>query len=255
MDQMLPGVNALVVTNELELATLAAKLGGRPVSAIPVGNVLRSRAELEAVWLIADGKPVPELAPPAGPKGRLPLSLFHYGLPARGKGFKRLLDALKLTREAGVPATLYLGGDFTPGERLTEELLGMITDSGLADAVIRLGYIPQGQLEAETAKYWLGVFPFDEGFSSKRSSVAAISHCDLPLAVGGGSAEDHAYYAPEQNTSASLSVLLVELFSGRLAEEWKDQIHRQREYSVRFSFKRIAQTHLDLYREAMKADI
>jgi glycosyltransferase involved in cell wall biosynthesis len=255
MDQMLPGADVVIVSNEAEMNALVPKLRGKPVAVLPVGNVLASRAELEAVWLKAEGKPVPEPPAPAGPGGRIQGGLFHYGLPAKGKGFRRLLQALKLVREAGKQAVLYLAGDFPPGDKLTEELLGAITELELTDAVVRLGHIPRSELAATAEQYVLGVFPFDEGYSSKRSSVAAISHLDLPVVVGGGSKEDHPFYAPEENTAASLSVVLLELLSGRLEDEWAAQVEKQREYARRFSFGNIAQGHLDLYRRVRKVDV
>jgi hypothetical protein len=254
MDQMLPSADALIVSTEEEMRGLAGKLGGRPVMVMPVGNVLRSPAELEAVWLAAEGKPAPGLKPPSGPGGRMPWSLFHYGLPAKGKGFRRLLEALSSVRQAGCPAVLMLGGSFPPGSTLTEEVLSAITEFNLADAVLRLEHIPRSELEATAERCLLGVFPFDEGYSSKRSSIAGISHCDLPIAVGGGSKEEHPYYAPSANTAAALSVLLLELLHGRLEQEWVEQVGRQREYAQRFSFNGIAQGHLALYRRVLKKD-
>lgn len=149
---------------------------------------------------------------------------------------------------------LYLGGDFAAGQHRTELLLEQITELDLAEGVVRLGHIPQEAIEQTAEQYCLGVFPFAEGFSSKRSSLAAISHLDLPLVVGAGSAEEHPYLAPEQNTAASLSVLLIELFKGRLEQEWVEQVNRQREYGERFSFSRIALAHLDTYRRLRKVD-
>jgi len=145
---------------EAELNALSGKLGERPVVVLPVGNVLSSHSELEELWLKAEGKPVPEPPKPTGFTGREPASLFHYGLPAKGKQLKLLLDALNLARKAGVDAKLYLGGEFRPGERRTEELLNWITELNLIGAVLRLGHIPQQQLAKTACQYALGVFPF-----------------------------------------------------------------------------------------------
>jgi len=295
-EQMLPHIDALVVSSEQEMQALQPKLGSRPTFVLPVGNVLASRAELEAVWQAAAGQPAAQLPPPRSPfvgvthgspssvagsgdgpvavsaggtaaaatqkmgdlsvasTQRVPYSLFHYGLPAKGKGFERLLGALQIVREAGLPAVLHLGGDFSPGDKLTEELLALITEHGVADAVERLGHVPQLELPTAAERCWLGVFPFDEGFSSKRSSVASISLLDLPLAVGAGSSEQHPYYAPPQNTAADLAVLITELFTGRLAEEWAAQVTRQREYARRFSFGQLAAQYLDIYRRLRQVD-
>lgn len=253
--EMLPHIDALVLSNEQELKHFSGKLQQRPIVVLPVGNILRSRAELEAVWLRAEGQEPEPLPDPSGPQGRVPYSVFHYGLPAKGKGLERLVRAVKLAREAGKPVELYLGGEFPPGHKDSEELLSLITELELTAAVQRLGHIPREYLAETAERYMVGVFPFDEGFSSKRSSVAAISHLDLPLLVGGGSAEEHPYIAPEQNTAAALSVMLIELFSGKLEDIWSQQVKAQRDYAQRFSFSRIAAGHLRLYQELAQADL
>jgi glycosyltransferase involved in cell wall biosynthesis len=246
--QILPSLQGLILTNEGELPSFERSAGVRQISVIPVGNLLTSPVELEQVW----GGPGLELAPPAGPGGRRPDSLFHYGLPARGKGLIRLLEALSLLRQARPAASLYLGGTFLPGEPLTEELLKAVTEYDLGNAIVKLGHLSLEQLAAEAEQCCLGVFPFDEGFSSKRSSLANLAQLDLPLVVGAGSGEEHPYYAPGQNTGAALGVLLVELLSGRLEQEWEGQVRRQRAYGRRFSFSLIAQQHLEVYHTLVK---
>jgi glycosyltransferase involved in cell wall biosynthesis len=248
MAQILPSVETLILSNEQELNALQGKLGGRDIHVIPIGNQLTSQAELAAVW----GRPGPVLQEPTGPARRVPDSLFHYGLPAKGKGLVRLLETLKLVRATRPKAMLYLGGEFLPGEAMTEEVLKSISELGLADAVVKLGHIPRERITETAEQYCLGVFPFDEGYSSKRSSVAALSHLDLPLVVGGGSSEEHPYFAPNQNTPAALAVLIVDLLSGRLEQEWEGQVRRQRAWARRFSFTAIAGQHLDVYRAVIK---
>ena len=256
MDQMLPSIDAVVVSNEADLNAVAAKMGGRLTMMMPTGNIQSSRAELEAVWLAHEGRPLPVMPEPSGPAARIPYSIFHYGLPdTKGKGLELLLQSLKMVRDAGVPAVLQLGGEYTPGAKATERLLGQVTELGLADAVRRLGHIPADFLQQQAEACQLGVFPFDEGFSLKRSSVASISQFDLPLVVGAGSKVEHPYYAPEQNSPASLSVLLIDLLTGRLEREWRDQVERQREFAGVFSFSSIARGHLELYNRLRKVDV
>lgn len=254
MDQMLPSADLLVVTNEQELEGLVKRSGGKRTEVIPVGNVLASRRELENVWLRHEGEELHQPGPPSGPDGRKPFSMFHYGLPAKGKGLGRLLEAVKLVRDAGIDARLDLAGEFKPGSPLTGELLEQITRYELVEAVTKLGHIDRDGIAAAAEQCCLGVFPYDEGYSSKRSSIASLTQLDLPLVVGAGSKEEHPFWAPEENTAAALAVLLVELFSGGLAAEWTAQVERQREYGARFSFSRIARQHLDSYNELLKAD-
>lgn len=254
MDQMFPATDMFFVTNEAEMMAIAPKVGDKPIVAIPVGNVLDSQRELADIWNKAEGKPLigwPELQ---GPATREPWSIFHYGLPAKGKGFGKLLEALKVIREAGREPILYLGGEFPEGSKLREHVLGLITEHELSDNVVRVGHIPQDRLAAFAQRCMVGVFPFEEGFSSKRSSIATISHLELPVVVGHGSSEEHPYYAPEENNAASLAVLLIDLLSGRLEREWVEVVGRQREYAKRFSFGSIAAGHLEMYNKIRELD-
>lgn len=219
MDQMLPSADLLIVTNEQELEGLVKRSGGKRTEVIPVGNVLASRRELDNVWRKHEGKELRKPEPPSGPGGRKPFALFHYGLPAKGKGLGRLLEAVKLVRDSGLDARLDLAGEFKPGTPLTDELLEQITRYELVEAVTKLGHLDREEVAAAAEKCCLGVFPFEEGYSSKRSSIAGLTQLDLPLVVGAGSREEHPFWAPEENTAASLAVLLVELFSGRLESE------------------------------------
>jgi len=248
-EQILSATDGLLVTNEAELEKIINVFTLRPVTALPVGNVTRAPAQLESIWMAFEGTAVPGLPAITGPHTRERCSIFHYGLPAKGKGIGRLLEALSIVRKTGIEATLHFYGDLPAGDQLGEEVLGFISKFGLSDAVVRGGHIPQQELEATATRYAVGVFPFDEGYSSKRSSIASISHIELPLVVGGGSREEHPYYAPEENTAKSLAVLLVDLFKGRLEQEWTGQIEQQREYAVRFSFPRLASAHLEFYRK------
>jgi glycosyltransferase involved in cell wall biosynthesis len=236
-------LQGLVLTSESELPSLERVFAGREITVMPVGNLLTSQAELEQVW----GGAGPELQGPQGPQGRLPDSLFHYGLPAKGKGLLRLLEAVSLVRESRPAVRLYLAGSFMPGQPLTEDVLNTITALNIAGSVEKLGHLPLPVIAEHAERCCLGVFPFDEGFSSKRSSIATISHLDLPLVVGAGSREEHPYYAPEQNTAAALAITILDLLSGRLATEWEGQVRRQRAWARRFSFATIARQHLDFY--------
>ncbi len=256
MDQMLPSLDLLIVTNEQELEKLAGKMRERTVMAIPVGNVLSSRGELEAIWREAEEGVAPAPAPLSGHAGRKALSLFHYGLPTtKGRGLRRLLEAMKVMREARLSPRLYLGGDFRNGMRETEDLLGWITQFELQDCVERIGHIPLDKLAATAESCLLGVFPFDEGYSSKRSSVATLADLELPLVVGAGGEEGHPYYAPKNATPEALALLLIELLRGRAEQEWESQIAKQRDYGRRFSFSNIAQTHIAQYDKLLKQDM
>lgn len=248
VEQILPALEGLILTNESELLAIEKRFSGRQINVLPVGNLLTSGDELAQAF----GAAAPEPAPPGGRTGRVPDSLFHYGLPARGKGLLRLLEALHLLRQSRPRAVLHLGGAFLPGDALTEEVLKAITQFELSDAVVKLGHLPLERIAAEAERCCIGVFPFDEGFSSKRSSIAGISQLDLPLAVGADSREEHPYYAPEQNTAAALGVLLLDLLSGRLDSEWEGQVRRQRAYARRFSFSAIARQHLEVYHTLVK---
>ena len=254
MDQMFPTTDMFFVTNETEMNAITRKIRQKMVCAIAVGNVLDSQRELEDIWNTAEGRPLTGWPPIQGIADREPWSIFHYGLPAKGKGFRKLLEALHVMREAGKQPILYLGGEFPEGSKLREHVLELITEFNLSEAVVRVGHIPQHKLAAFAQRCCVGVFPFAEGFSSKRSSVATISHLELPIVVGYSSTEEHPYLVPMENTATSLAVLLIDLLTGRLEKEWDTLINAQREYAKRFSFNSIAASHMDMYKQLRKLD-
>jgi glycosyltransferase involved in cell wall biosynthesis len=255
MDQMLKTIDGILTTSPIEMEAIANRVRyEQPVVAIPVGNILSSRAELDAVFDEGD-EPATGPAPLRGPADRVPFSIFHFGLPAKGKGFRKMLEALSLLRtEHRIEAILFLAGDFPVGDPLTEEVLAAITEFDVSDSVVKLGHLPRSLLLQTAEQYMLALFPFEEGFSSKRSSVAALSEAELPIAVGSGSTEEHPYYAPFDPSGQSLARLLAELLGGRLQENWNAQIARQREYARRFRFSNIAQQHLSFYKGLRKID-
>ena len=254
IDQMFPKTDLFFTTNEAEMMAVSRKTGNKTIVAIPVGNVLDSQRELADVWNAAEGKQLIGWPAVEGPASREPWSIFHYGLPARGKGFKKLLEAMHVMREAGKQPQLYLGGDFPEGSSLREHVLDLITEFELQECVVRVGHIPREKLATLATRCMVGVFPFAEGFSSKRSSVASISHLELPLVVGHGSEEEHPYFAPHENNPTSLAVLLIDLLSGRLASHWDEVIKEQREFARRFSFANVASSHMDMYNKIRKLD-
>jgi hypothetical protein len=256
MDQMLKAVDAVLTTSPFEMESVATRARrDQRVYAIPVGNVLLSRAELDAVFdEQADGA-LPDPPASSGPDGRKPYSLFHFGLPARSKCLRRMLEALHILREnLGLPAHLFLAGDYSAGDAHTDELLALITEFELSEGVVKLGYLKRDEIQLWAEKYMLGVFPFEEGYSTKRSSIAALSEIDLPLSVGHGATEEHPYYAPEADSPEALAALWFDLLKGGLAEQWNAQVAKQREYGRRFRFSNIAQQHLTFYKGLRKID-
>jgi hypothetical protein len=166
-----------------------------------------------------------------------------------------MLEALHILREKlQMPAQLYLAGDYPVGDPLTEELLALITEFELSEGVVKLGYLRRDEIQTWAEKYMLGVFPFEEGYSSKRSSIAALSESDLPLCVGYGAIEEHPYFAPLDKTAAGLAALWHELLSSRLASVWEEQVNKQREFGRSFRFSNIAQQHLTFYKGLRKIE-
>jgi hypothetical protein len=138
MDQMLKAVDAVLTTSPAEMEAVAGRVRREQrVYAIPVGDVLISRAELEAVFNENLDGELPSRPIPSGGKGRQTYSLFHFGLPAKGKGLRTMLEALHLLRENHeIPAQLFLAGDYAAGEAHTEELLALITEFELSEGVV-----------------------------------------------------------------------------------------------------------------------
>jgi len=102
---MLPAIDALIVSSEPEMEALQKRWASAWLPVLPVGNVLRSRAELEAVWLKASDQPMPQLPPPCPPLAasalRVPYSPVPLWLACQRQGAEILLGALQEIRRLG----------------------------------------------------------------------------------------------------------------------------------------------------------
>lgn len=238
----------LVVPSEEERRAVARIYRRRRgVRVIPIG----SGAEAAPA---GEGAPPPALAGlPAG-EGLLPGSLFHYGHLHASKGVDRLLEALPAVARAVPEVRLYLAGHRDVRNPEVERLERLVAELGVGERVVWLGFLSDDVLRAVLARMELAVFPFRDGFSTRRSSLLAALGSGTPVVTTQRRPGFPLLAAPPDD-ARGLADRLIEVLTrlrgedgpqlrGRLAE-------LQRGLARFFGFDRVAEAHLALYDELL----
>ena len=148
-----------------------------PTYIIPIGAVLpcnfdqikeellKRKEELKKKWNI----------PPDG-------IIVNFGFLQPHKGFELIIRALRDLRKEGFSCELWHVGAFDPHRNPYHRFLEYISkDSSTKNAVKFVGYRPFDEMAEIFTIARVGVFPFADGFSDRRSSMITFSHFDVPL--------------------------------------------------------------------------
>jgi glycosyltransferase involved in cell wall biosynthesis len=173
--------DAIVMPCLLELDALMSRhpsVREKILAAIPVGPVgpspdgippskraeLRNRARSE--WGVSEDDVV----------------LMHYGTPTKNKGFEIIFKALRLLKLDGMTPKLVVVGDFRPNEEDFHKVLAdQVEGLGIGDQVKWLGRIPEADLPKAFSGADIGIFPFVDGFTFRRSSLIGMLAWDIPI--------------------------------------------------------------------------
>jgi len=108
--------------------------------------------------------------------------LLHYGTPTRSKGIEDLFKALRLIKPEGVEPKLFIAGDFRPYEvEFHKTISGQPGGLGVAEQVRWLGRKSIDDLPGFFLAADVGVFPFLDGFSFRRTSLIGMLMWDIPI--------------------------------------------------------------------------
>ena len=111
--------------------------------------------------------------------------LTYFGFLRPGKGVETLLAALRLLLDDGHRCRILLVGDVHSDPESTEvnyaETIRRIVEDGvLAEHVTMMGYLRPDEVSCVLAAGDIGVLPFDEGLSPRRSSFFTLTEHGLP---------------------------------------------------------------------------
>jgi glycosyltransferase involved in cell wall biosynthesis len=165
--------DAVIVTNEQDLARLSAYPSIRPLSVVPIGSNIHpqpppgyDRDAWRARWGV-------------GPEETL---LSYFGFLNESKGGETLIRALgQLVREGYPVHLLMVGGQVGDSDPTNvvylQRVKALIEELRLTNRVSWTGYTPQAEVSANLLASDLCVLPYRDGASFRRGSfMAALAH-------------------------------------------------------------------------------
>lgn len=183
--------------------------------------------------------------------------LLHYGTPTPSKGLEVLFKAMRLLKLEGEEPLLVIVGDHRPQENEFHKLLHN-QPGGLRvrDQVRWLGRLPVEELPGAFLASDIGVFPFLDGFSFRRSSLVSVLVWDLPIITTEPDGDLDEAFSQEKvrfcarNDPRALATALIPLVANRKALELARSLPNP--LKEVFDPKRIALRYVDIYSQVLK---
>ncbi len=253
---MARSASAVIVTNPEDAARLL-EWGMRRVELIPIGSNIRNdppagynRRRWRERWGADEGT----------------VLMAYFGFLNSSKGLDSLLRALRALREKGDFRLLMVGGGLgssDPTNRRTAAELSRLADElGVSGSLIWTGYLSPQEVSAALLSGDMAVLPYTDGASFRRGSLLAVLEHGLPLVTTLPSGD--AVHKPgwPKLVDGENALLVKACDTEGLAEAvWRlagDGELRARltggslELARFFSWQRIAEHHLSLYRMLLK---
>jgi glycosyltransferase involved in cell wall biosynthesis len=240
---------AVVATNPSD-ATRLRVWGARRVRVIPIGSNIPNNppgAYNRAAWRAACHIPP------------VTVLLAYFGFLSSTKGLDDLLRALAILKERGDFRLMMVGGGLgssDPTNRGTAAQVDALAhELGVHDELIWTGYLPPMEISAALLSADMAVLPYADGASFRRGSLLAVLEHGLPVVTTTPSdnetrsaltARQAAILAPPGDPAA-LAESLQNLAQDRHLRE--QLAAGASELARSFSWERIAEMHLELYRE------
>lgn len=250
---LLDPCDAVVMPCRLELEALFRRhisADEKITAAIPVGPVgpspdnfpadvrVEMRAKVRKAWRISEKDVV----------------LFHYGTPTRSKGLETLFKTLRLLKLEGETPLLFVLGDCRPAEEdFHRVLIGQTLGLGIKDQVRWLGRLPNEELPGVFSAVDVGVFPFTDGFSCRRSSLVGALMWDMPIIttepdgdIPELSGQDKVRLVPREDPRTLATALLTLTANPKALEAARLTPNPFKEL---FRWDRIAANYVEIYRQ------
>ncbi|MBI2908637.1 MAG: glycosyltransferase family 4 protein [Chloroflexi bacterium] len=187
--------------------------------------------------------------------------LTYFGILNQSKGVEFLLAALREVADRGQRVKLLmLGeeiGDADPTNRAyREKVLTMIEDLKLEEMVVRTGYVAADAVSAHLRASDVCVLPFADGASFRRTSLLTALEHGLPVVTTSGAPGGQSQLVSGENCllappgdAETLANAIGELIS---SPALRDRLGRgAATLAKEFSWERIAEQHMQLYRALM----
>ena len=178
--------------------------------------------------------------------------LLHYGTPTKSKGLEVLFKALKLLKQEGETPFLMIVGDHRPDEIEFHRLLkGQPGGLGVGDQVRWLGRLTNDELIGAFVGADVGVFPFLDGFSFRRSSLVGVLMWDIPIVTTEPTDEleqiigqEKVKFCAKNDPRALATALLTMIANRKVLERLRDAPNPLREH---FRWDGIVSKYMQIY--------
>jgi glycosyltransferase involved in cell wall biosynthesis len=248
--------NAVVMPCPLELEALIQRhvsTEEKIHEAIPVGPVgpspddytdeqkLSLRQKYRSDWGVTDDQPV----------------LLHWGTPSKSKGIEVLFKALRLLKLEGETPLVVIAGDYNPGENDFHKILtGQPRGLGVFEQVKWLGRRSYDELAGIFLGADIGVFPFLDGFSFRRSSLVGVLRWGLPIIttkpngiIDGLDMQDKVKFIARNDPKALATALINMMVNPRALQVARDAPNPM---MAQFQWRSIAERWLDIYSRVLE---
>ncbi|HEX9745008.1 MAG TPA: glycosyltransferase family 4 protein [bacterium] len=183
--------------------------------------------------------------------------LLHYGTPTLSKGIEILYKAIRFLKLEGETPKLVIAGDHRPAEvEFHRKIAAQARGLGVNEQVIFAGRVSDKVIPEIFMGADVGVFPFLDGFSFRRSSLAAALMWDLPIVTTEPDTEIVELYDQEKikfverNDPRALATGLIDLVTNRK----KLQLIKEAENPLKelYRWKRIGEKYTEVYRKVLE---
>lgn len=178
--------------------------------------------------------------------------LLHYGTPSKSKGIEIIFKALRILKMEGIHPHLYIAGAFQPSiDEFHRTLAGQAEGLGIGSQVHWTGYLSSEYLSGLFAAADVGVFPFTDGFSFRRSSLITLLMWDVPIITTEPDNElplireqEKVKFVSRQDPKSLATALITLIGNKKALENAKSAPNPLKEM---FRWDSIAERYIDLY--------
>lgn len=183
--------------------------------------------------------------------------IVNYGFIQPHKGIELIIKAVSALRSDGFPCEFWHIGNFNSTKNRYHRFLEYLSREGnLRGAVRFLGFLPLEQASEIFTIARVGVFPFTDGYSDRRSSMISFAHFDAPLITTKSEIpEVDDKISPyvtliDRNNTKQLKDSLIEIIANDAVYE--NEKERAKGFRDLYDWKLIAEKTEAVYREYLK---
>jgi len=185
------------------------------------------------------------------------VALLHYGTPTKSKGFDILFKGMEILMMQGINIRLLIAGDYDPEvNNFHRELKKRSEKTDVSSRISWLGRVPLDELPGIFLASDLGVFPFTDGYSFRRSSLNGVLAWNVPIIttepdgkLPGTEHQDFVRFVKRNDAQALVDALLPLIVNPDRLNVLRNKKNPMKEL---FSWDNIADKYIELYRRVLE---